>query len=414
MIVLKRKTITTAFVWIVVLVSLNLWSFRIIGDNIYKQLEALICALLVVIVLFNLNIFKQKGHFFKINVLLFLLLPLLSVYGAHIYHDQPIHLSLLLYRLNIFWLFYFVLHLFNIDKEKIIRIIIIVGVIWCFLTIVQQFTYPYYYFYIRGDDRTSFYRDDIYRFMLAGEVYGLFMLIYFFYKYTTTQKMYNLLFVVLGLLAFYFYGTRQVAAAVIVVIFLSLFYIKGLSKLQYFILLPIIGALVINFLQPSLLKNYIESTSTQLDDDNYIRFLAADFYLNDYWPHWSAKIIGNGRHHQDSSYGEEMANIISVFDFWRSDVGIIGTFNTYGILYVLNIFWVNIKGMFLKIKSQRDKYLKLFFFYFFMLLILSENYSNGTVIPFLCLIFYLVDKSIAQEDKCLKVLQQTEIKEIAN
>src|SRR5690606_22387017 len=129
-------------VWIVVLVSLNFWSFSIISDNIYKQLEALICALLLVIVLFNLNIFKQKGHFFKINVLLFLLLPLLSIYGAHIYHDQPVQLSLILYRLNIFWLFYFVLHHFNIDKEKIIRIIIIVGVIWCFLTIVQQFTYP--------------------------------------------------------------------------------------------------------------------------------------------------------------------------------------------------------------------------------------------------------------------------------
>src|SRR5690606_31568872 len=107
----------------------------------------------------------------------------------------------------------------------------------------------------------------------------------------------------------------------------------------------------------------IEITNDQLDNDDYIRFLSADYYLNEYWPHWSTKLLGNGRAHGLSEYGEEMA-LLTDLGFHRSDVGIIGTYNEFGIFYIINIAMFYFFGLFAKIREKKDKYLKIFFLYF--------------------------------------------------
>ncbi len=122
--------------------------------------------------------------------------------------------------------------------------------------------------------------------------------------------------------------------------------------------------------------------------------LSAKFYLYEYWPHWTTMLTGNGLPHIASAYGREMDLIIQYFRFFRSDVGIVGAFNKFGIFYVIIVFGLIIKCLKIKIHNNEDKYLKLFFFNALFLIITNESFSNERVIPFYCFILYLIDKSI--------------------
>lgn len=403
------ENLKLAIVGLITLISIDLWSFTMIDDSRAKILEIAVIIMILPIVVFNTKVFLAKGLRFKINVLLFFFLPFLSVYGAALYHNQPINLSLILWRTNIFWLFYFVLHALDISFEKVIKLILLVGFVWAFLTVVQQFTYPMVYFYSADESSPGFYRGSVMRFGVGGQQYGIFLLVYFFYKYLTTQKFYTLYFVGLAIIAVFFTGGRQTLAAAFCCLVIAILLIKGVSKWGYLILFSILGLLVVLVFQPSALTTMIQLTSEQVNNEDYIRFHSANFYLNEYWPSWGAKILGNGRPHDMCAYGVEMDYINKELHFFRSDVGIIGIYNTYGIFYVLNIVWVHIKGMFLRIKSDKDKYLRLLFFYPTLTMVLHLAYASAQSIIFYCLLYFLVDKAFQNGTETETGFQQTRV-----
>jgi hypothetical protein len=404
--VLSRVSEQLKFVFIALtaLISINLWSFQVIDEKIYNALEALAIFCIFLIVAYNSFILKRK-LIFKSNVLFFMLLPAVSAFAAYTFHDQPLSLSFLMLRVNLFWLFYFVLHIFNISAEKIIKLMIAIGAVWIFVTIVQQLTYPVYFFYTRSESDTySIYRSGVYRFMILGQQYGMFLLAFFFYKYLLTKKLNYLLFAGLGLIGFYYYGTRQFAASALACMALAMFLVKGSAKLNAVIAISI-GGVVLLLFKDYLFAQYIEMTNEQLQYGDNVRQLAADFFLNEYWPHWAAKIFGNGPAHFDSDYGYEMELIRDTFHFFRVDVGIIGAYNEFGILYAINIIWVNLKGLQNKYYTYNNRYLKLLFVNALILLILSEYYSKALGIPFYCLIFYLADKSFDEKNEAKNSLE---------
>ncbi len=394
----KNNTVKFAFVALVTLVSINLWSFKAVDGGIFQILEILVLAGLTLVAVTNSRILFKRDIFFKNNVHLFLWIPLLSVFGAYIYHDQPFNLSLLLLRTNFYWLLYFTLHAFEISKKQVIQLLLAVGGVWMFLTIAQQFTYPTYYFYSRGEDNQSIYRAGVYRYMLSGRQYGLFFLLYFFYKYLTTSKIKNLLFVFCGLAGFYYYGTRQFALGAAACMLVAVLLLRGAAKWKYLLLLTVVIMLALPFID-LLFGSYIEMTNRQLEYDDDIRLRAANFFLYDYWPHWGAKILGNGRPHEAVAYGREMDYINNVLRYFRSDVGIIGAYNQFGIFYVLNIIFFNIKGLRVKFLSKEDKYLKLFFYSSLFVLITNQSYATESGIPFFCLTLYLLDISILEQKR---------------
>ncbi len=361
----------------------------------------------VAIVLYGYNKIHSNRLLFKYNVHFFLWIPFLSAYGALLYHHQPISLSLLILRTNFYWLLYFVLHIFNLPKQKIINLMIFIGSVWIFLTIIQQFTYPHYYFYSRDDNDQSIYRAGVYRFMVTGHQYGDFVLFYFFYNFLITRKIIPLVFVFFGLLGFYYYGTRQFALSAVICMIISAFFVKGMHRIYILIFLGCAALLILNF-RDQLFGQYVEMTSDQLKYGDDIRLVSANFFLTEYWPSKLARLIGNGTAYASSRYGKEISNINLYFHFYRSDVGIIGAFNQFGILYVLNILWVNIKGLAGKYYNYETKYLRLFFLNALILIFLSEYYSNPAVIPFYCFILYLTDKSLEETRYMNKTSVNTE------
>ncbi len=385
------------FIIFTVLVSINLWSFSLISEEKFNLLEAVVLMCLLLIVA-NYSFILRRKLKFKTNVFFFMLIPLLSAYGALLFHDQSLKLSLLILRVNLFWLFYFVLLIFDFPSERIIKMMIFIGLVWAFLTIIQQFTYPHYYFFTKEEsDSYSIYRGGVYRFMIYGQQYGAFFLFYYFYRYLTQRKSNYLIYVLIGLIGFYCYGTRQFAVSAIACLIIAIFLVKGRAQLNAVMFILIVAPILLS-LKDVLFAQYIEMTNEQLKYGDNVRQLGADFFLNEYWPrHWIAKFTGNGPPHLRSNYGQEMELIRVYHHFYRSDVGIIGAYNEFGIFYVLNILWVNFKGLKDKFFSYDNKFLKLLFFYAIILLVTSQYYSKSIGIPFYCLVFYLIEKSFQEK-----------------
>ena len=393
----KNTTLQFGFISLTALISINLWSFQGIDGGMYRIMEAAVLLGMVIVVLFKSSILIKKNLNFKANVHLFIWLPFLSAFGAYLYHEQSFQLSFILLRANFFWLFYFVLHIFEVPKKKLIQLMIFIGCVWALITILQQFTYPTAYFFTRDGESKSILRAGVYRFMITGHQYGLFVLIYFFYQYlisTSRTKIYKLFFVGLGLLGFYYFGTRQFAAAAVLTMGVAILYLRPALRAKYIaLMIPVV--LVMLLFKDALFGDYIEMTNQQMEfGDEDIRALSASFWLNDYWPHWVTKIIGNGPPHMLSNYGRENEFIISYLHFYRSDVGIIGTYNKYGILYALNIIWVSLRAITIKIPDVKDRYLKILFFNVIFLIVTNESYSNDGVMPYYSFVMYLIDKSI--------------------
>ena len=135
-------------------------------------------------------------------------------------------------------------------------------------------------------------------------------------------------------------------------------------------------------------------TSDQVGDTDDVRILASYFYLNQYWPpNFLARILGNGMSHSASDFGKQIQNIQDTFGFHSVDVGLIGAYNTFGLVYVINIIHLNIKGLLSKYYSIPTKWIRFVFVNSLALLFISEYYWIYSAIPFFCITFYLVDLS---------------------
>lgn len=403
---IKNKHLSFGFVAIVAIAGIDIWSFRSIDTFTYNAIEAFVLLGLCLVVFTKSGIFFKRGLYFKNYALLFMLVPLFSVFGAALYHNQSIEQSLYVNRYSLYWLLYFALHIFNVQREKIIKLLIFIGAVWAFITIAQQFTYPRYYFYSRNDEKKSIYRAGVYRYMIAGKQYGLFLLLYFYYKYLNKERLLYLALTAFSLLGFYYYGTRQTALAAAASMCFAVLLLKGMSKWKNLILITGMILLALG-LKEMLFGEYIEMTSSQLQYNDDIRILAGRFYLFDYWPSAWAKILGNGKPHPDSNYGSEMLLINTGLRFFRSDVGIIGAYNQFGIFYILTIIFFNIKGLTFSIRNTEEKYLKLFFLNSCILLLINESYSSPSVIPFYCMVLYIIDKVKAAEKEVMAVAAST-------
>lgn len=400
-----------AIIVVIALVSIQLWSFDKLSGGKLNSIEIIVLIGMLATVIYGYNKIYKDTLLFKYNVHFFIWIPFLSAYGALLYHHQSFGLSVLAIRSNFYWLLYFVLHIFNIPKQKIINLMLVIGAVWIFITIAQQFTYPHYYFYSRDDNEQSIFRAGVYRYMVVGHQYGDFVLFYFFYNFLISRKIQHLGFIFFGLLGLYFYGTRQFALSAVVCMGISALLVKGMHRIYMIIFLGI-AATVVFYFKDRLFGQYVEMTEDQLKYGDNIRLLSANFFLTEYWPSKLARLIGNGTAYASSLYGKEIVKINLYFHYYRSDVGIIGAYNQFGLLYVLNILWVNIKGLTGKYFTYENNYMRLFFLNALILIVLSEYYSNPTVIPFYCFILYLVDKSyeekkLAEEEDIIESIPVT-------
>lgn len=392
---IEEKKLPFYFVVFICLVTMNFWSFRLIPEVAYNFAELGLTIVLIFIFINYYRIISQLHLPFWRNIKVFLIISvLLGSIAAFVFHDQAFHYSLWRQRSHFLWLLYPVLHLLGVSPKKLVNMMILFGAVWCVLNIFQQLTYPVYWFASRVEGENAkeeLLRAGVYRFMPNLFHYGMFLGFYCYQKFLDEKRLLYALGIVLTLLGFYYFGTRQFIFGFVVCMIIFTFLHRGSSKIFGLVLLGFIALFIFSY-QEQILGGFIDMTNTQLQNEEYIRFLSADFFLYEYWPHWMAVFTGNGLAYIESSFGKETEYIHNVLGFYASDVGIIGSLNNFGIFYVINVFILLWRISKTKFNNPSNIYLKLFAINAVLLILLTEYFMIASAIPFWCIILYLIDR----------------------
>ena len=140
---------------------------------------------------------------------------------------------------------------------------------------------------------------------------------------------------------------------------ISLFVILRKAKV-YVKILFILSVLVgIYYVTSSQAFYDIEKLTNQeiSQNENYVRVVAAYFYLNNFSPNNYAKYLGNGEASRSTSYGKYVTRLENDLHMNEQDIGFIGLFVKFGILSIIayiiiyfRIFQIKVPKEFLYIK----------------------------------------------------------------
>jgi len=314
-------------------------------------------------------------------------------------------MSFLASRTIIYWLLYYIISKLNADEYKLEKLIVLVGIIWSSIMVAQQITFPSVFFnspnvyfdYFADTDidtvRTmAEERAGLIRIMVLGLPYGYFLVFYSWIRLNDNFNFKILFIFLLSITALFLTGSRQIVFATMLIITLDfILRTNRLSTKRIFI--PILFIILIILAYP-LINNYFSSLIAVTREQNiisneYIRMQEINFFLFNFYPHWLCYIVGNGWEHSLSSYGQEMINQI----FYRSDIGIIGALNKFGLIYFVVVLMIYYKVIVPHKKIIIPYNIRLLFIFLLITSVTGVNYfeTEENILLFV-FIFYIIEK----------------------
>ena len=109
--------------------------------------------------------------------------------------------------------------------------------------------------------------------------------------------------------------------------------------------LIVLGAILIgSVFYDDLLGRFVENAQDDINNSDYVRFVAWRYFGLDYWEDGFNMLLGNGKESiGNSEYGDFIQNLMVQYRLYRSDIGIVGTFSMYGVLYLIVVIAAYIK-----------------------------------------------------------------------
>ena len=381
-----------------VLLFTNFMSYVGGGEGLSKlllQVSRMVLLILIPIVLIYRNKYP-KTTLFK-GCMRLMCFFLFSMIGAIVIHNQSITDSFIVTSYAFVYLMFPIMYMLKLDEKSLIKLCFVLGFFWAAIMLIQQFTWPSYWFATRGETEEGEpeMRNGIIRYGVAGTTFGLLMLFYAFQKYLEEGKRKYLVWIIIGLIGVYLTCTRQIMAASAGCLLVGL-WLKKKLRLGTLLGILLIG-LVIYINADALFGEYVEMTETV--DEDYIRFIALRYYALEYNKgNVLLFFLGNGEFRANSAYGREMmiGNWEERGVYW-SDVGWVGVYSAYGIITVLIILYIYY--YIFKNRKYIDLYLLLFMLYSFVTSIMMNSFpcklsAIGTI-----LVLYLIDLSMVKNKK---------------
>ena len=269
-------------------------------------------------------------------------------------------------------LLYFVLRKKNFPINNLINIIVVISIIWCLLEFVQQITYPDFWFsgrYLKNERLEE--RMGMWRFYIYGV--DLVMICFTFFvgkcfgnkdssivtKTTGYFKILNIILLILFSCALLIYGSRKHLFVVLLVYILALLSLKGRKFFLYgIILLFVFSFLFVNFFDAFIEMNE-RVAANQGEGEDFVRIIAAKYFLFDFSNSWIYPIFGAGLPHGQSELSILISNLADM-RLHQADCGIIGYYSKFGLFGISAVIWFFI--LFVKNWKYIDNWLKYFFF----------------------------------------------------
>jgi hypothetical protein len=138
-----------------------------------------------------------------------------------------------------------------------------------------------------------------------------------------------------------------------------------------------VGVLVLFFIFQDIIMGLVELSETQASqEEDDVRARSTKFYLTEFYPNKVNYILGNGASHLANAYGLKVMYYQTVFGYYLSDIGIVGVYVKFGVLYVVGVFILMRKIFTANIEPRY-----LYFKYSALLLLLNEIMGGSFAKP---------------------------------
>lgn len=327
---IRKEQVDWTLFWFIAL-SINLFKFTGFDLKTYQFIHLIIFCYLLWIIISKRK--KNIDSFHYKSILLMITLPLLSIYSCNVINGQSYFSSLIIFRMHLGWLVYFYLWNKKLSYQTILQTILLVGIIYMLITLVQQISYPFAPFGERtlgsgGDERFGGAverRMGFYRFAVGGLYYCILSFFMILASKLRHRKV-ILLALSVGIVAS---GNRQTIFSIFIsVIFYYMF--EKQVKNKWLIMLLLISISGILYVFSNTIFGRLSNVEEDLESGRMPSYI---FYIEKILQSPLSFWFGNGLPSSSSEYGQNI-DVYGDFRVTPSDIGIVGTAYYWGVLYV--------------------------------------------------------------------------------
>lgn len=347
----------------------------------------------VVAILFMLFLFinwpKNKQYHFRVDALLLIFIPFISMLNTHTLYGQGYVDSIKTLSGCFVWVFYFFLHKYKVQESTILKAILAIALFVIAVQVIQQFTYPNALFGVLNEDtmieegakEAAEQRNGLWRFRIGGNAY--FTCIILFACAIWIRKRYSnklMILMALMLVSVYLTLTRQIIAACLLALFFSFFLgKKNKGYIQAIIIGGVVAALLYSY-SDVLFGSFAEQTKGDMSD-SYIRVLAGTYFWNESISDPIIFLFGHGLPGQTGTFKQLMIQLNEIMGFFTVDVGFIGMTYTFGAIYVVICFRL-LWRLLVTYKKYTPLYIRLF--------VIFTGVMSIMIFPMMSPYYYLV------------------------
>lgn len=346
----------------------------------------LILALLALYVVYGEQ--RNIPKHFIYPILLIIASSCTSMFMANLSRDQALGATIYAQRAVFYYLLYFLLHQLKIRPKDLEILFISFGILYVILYFIQYFLYPTKIFdtYVRFDRGTI-------RIYMAGSAYLAAAFLIFVQLFLRTNRVKFLLLILLFFSVFILTGGRQTLAIMSLVFLLFLIFDKKVkSKLLLFIL-GLVGSLLVYIIFQDIFSAlFIRSQKDLSQGGDYIRIQASYFFLTDFYKSGIAYLTGNGVHAPGTSYAMEIQRYQVNYGYYLSDIGLIGNFVQYGMLFLLGVVIIFYRAFRIKIQNK-FAYVRYIFVVILLSILTGGAFGQAHFICYITCVFYIIDVS---------------------
>lgn len=376
-------------IFFITLSSLELYNLAFLNENVIKTFQLIGLGVIFLLIVMDAIYFRQEGFpkKYALPIILIFAGVFISMFAARWGHDQSYTTTLIAQRFMYFYLLYWALHAIKIDTKSLESIIIWLGVTYSVFYLIQFFVYPNIVFDVRvAEDRGTI------RIFLSG--FGFLILAYFltlsktFKEFTPARIFYIILFLSIIILM----GTRQVILSVVLITMLFVLFSRLVKSRILVFTMVVLSLIPLFIIFQDIFISLIDLSKNQseaLAENTRIR--SATFFLTQLFPDTYAYYTGNGADSANSNYGLSIQMYKDLYGFYQSDLGIIGDYTKFGVLFVIGVFWILFKIIFSK-PGPESAYIKFFFISILLTLFTGGGaFGMSDSIAAVCFTFYLLD-----------------------
>jgi hypothetical protein len=380
---------------IIILCSLEFYQLIFVPEVAIKVSEwmgiSLIIALTFLFMFYNREPL-MKQHF-ALPIFLILLSVVISMFGAYSFQEQSFLETAYGQKAIYFYFIYFLLHFIRLPGDFIIRTIITFALVYLGLYLLQYAIYPRLI-----TSSKAFLDRGTLRIFLTGAGY---LVITFFIWLFLTFRDFRLkypLFLLVSLGVFLLLGTRQVIASVLLLTILFMLQSRVVKSRFFFFFMIALAIIPVYFLFQDVIFAMFDVTRSQTKNlEGNIRIDSARFFLTDFYKNKWAYFTGNGETGR-SLYGLRILRVAEERGYYQSDIGLIGEYTKYGIIYVVGVVIILVRALRAKL-PEGLMFIKYNFLGIILTLVTAAGAfgSFGANIVINCMLLYLIDLYLHDE-----------------